>query len=107
MGTHAGSADTRTLYRHCPKVCPWRNIADPRTAENFRQLCTGECGRSYELATFHRVVPGFTVQGGDIINGDGTGIWSIYGGPFPDENFTVPHSAKGLVSMVRPKPSKH
>ncbi|EKD02483.1 hypothetical protein A1Q2_03243 [Trichosporon asahii var. asahii CBS 8904] len=54
---------------------------------------------NYERATFHRVVPGFTVQGGDIINGDGTGIWSIYGGPFADENFTVPHSAKGLVSM--------
>lgn len=46
-------------------------------------------------------VPGFTIQGGDIINGDGTGIWSIYGGPFADENFNIPHSAKGLVSMVR------
>lgn len=71
-----------------------------RTAENFRQLCTGECGRSYERATFHRVVPSFMVQGGDIINGDGTGIWSIYGGPFADEGFSIPHSAKGLVSMV-------
>lgn len=50
-------------------------------------------------------MPDFTIQGGDIINGDGTGTWSIYGGPFPDENFSIPHDAKGLVSMVRCVPS--
>jgi cyclophilin family peptidyl-prolyl cis-trans isomerase len=45
-------------------------------------------------------VPDFMIQGGDIVHGNGTGVWSIYGGAFPDENFKVKHKMPGLLSMV-------
>ncbi|MRA76162.1 peptidylprolyl isomerase, partial [Bacillus thuringiensis] len=45
----------------------------PRTAENFRVLCTGNKGFDYNNCRFHRIIPQFIVHGGDITRGNGTG----------------------------------
>lgn len=79
----------------------------PKTVENFRALCTGENGvdsdghrMHYKGTYFNRIKQGVYISGGDIINEDGKGGHSIYGGTFPDENFIGRHNKPGILAMV-------
>lgn len=65
--TSAGDFDIELWSKETPKAC-----------RNFIQLCLEGY---YDGCIFHRVIPGFIVQGGDP-TGTGMGGESIYGKPF-------------------------
>eukprot|EP00551_Chaetoceros_affinis_P007038 CAMPEP_0203662940 /NCGR_PEP_ID=MMETSP0090-20130426/730_1 /ASSEMBLY_ACC=CAM_ASM_001088 /TAXON_ID=426623 /ORGANISM="Chaetoceros affinis, Strain CCMP159" /LENGTH=489 /DNA_ID=CAMNT_0050525789 /DNA_START=67 /DNA_END=1536 /DNA_ORIENTATION=- len=89
----AGSAPEKVVFQLDTTKCP-------KTCENFASFCKSDGGKSYKNTTFHRIIPGFMVQGGDYQNGDGTGGEAFEGGTLKDEDFSMKHDGPFILSMA-------
>ena len=74
----------------------------PQTVENFKNLCLGLGAKygGYKGTKIHHTSKGIHIMGGDIVTetSSGTGNHSASTSRyFNDENYIIPHSAKGLV----------
>lgn len=77
------------------------NEVAPLTCKNFASFCESQDSRkTYKGTYFHRIIPGFMVQGGDYERSDGTGGEAFEGGKLKDESFVVKHSEPGILSMA-------
>uniref|UniRef100_M3XTP4 Peptidyl-prolyl cis-trans isomerase n=1 Tax=Mustela putorius furo TaxID=9669 RepID=M3XTP4_MUSPF len=74
-------------------------------AENFRALSTGEKGLGYKVSCFHRIIPGFLCQGGDLICHHSTGGRSIYGNKVDVEDFILKHKGLGILLVANAGPN--
>ena len=73
----------------------------PKTVENF---VTHAKEGYYDGVSFHRVINGFMIQGGDP-EGTGMGGESIWGRPFEDEFDVELRNFRGALSMANAGPS--
>ncbi|KAJ7291795.1 cyclophilin-like domain-containing protein [Mycena rebaudengoi] len=111
--TLSGSASKPNVFFdiHIDKIAAGRIVFKlydndtPRTAQNFRELATGQHGFGYAKSGFHRIIPNFMLQAGDFTHHDGRGGKSIYGPKFADENFIHKHTRPGLLSMANAGPN--
>jgi len=82
----------------------------PKTVQNFETICKGDQSLgpiklSFTNTIFHRIIPGFMLQGGDFTRHNGTGGSSIWGKKFADESFTLSHTGPGILSMANSGPN--
>ncbi|KAG5519029.1 hypothetical protein PMAC_002560 [Pneumocystis sp. 'macacae'] len=86
INTNKGNIEIELWGKETPKAC-----------RNFIQLCMEGY---YDNTIFHRLVPGFIIQGGDP-TGTGMGGQSIWDGPFSDEfHSRLRYNRRGLVGMA-------
>ena len=111
----AGSPPQTVVFQLYPDKCP-------KTCDNFISLCQSSAiakrpssssirGKdhaptpTYRGTEFHRIIPGFMIQGGDFTNFDGKGgcaapTTNQGNHTFEDENFDISHDQEGILSMA-------
>ncbi|KAJ2359484.1 Peptidyl-prolyl isomerase cwc27 [Coemansia sp. RSA 2618] len=93
LETTAGDIEIELWSKETPKAC-----------RNFIQLCLEGY---YDNTIFHRVSPGWIVQGGDP-TGTGNGGESIFGAPFADEfHSRLRFSRRGMLGMASTGPNEN